>query len=88
MTLAYVGPGGTVYLDYPASADPGGTWRVDDAGDFSLESYQPLFAFRTGAGLELAVRWSGPEGAAMDLYRQEGDAFVPFVAASWYRMDE
>jgi hypothetical protein len=88
VTLAYAAPGGLVFLDYPASDDPGGTWRADDGNEFSPDAYRPLFAFRTKAGLELAVRWSGAEGEAMDLYRQEGDTFVPFVAASWYRMDE
>jgi len=86
--LVYNGPGGMVFLEYPGSADPGGTWRADDGGEFPLETYRPLFAFRTQAGLELAVRWAGNEGNAMDLYRQDGDMFVPFVAASWYRMEE
>lgn len=88
VTLAFADAKGAVFLDYPGSADPGGTWRLDDAGEFSVEAYRPLFAFRTEAGLELAVRWSGAEGEAMDLFRQEGDAFVPFVAASWYRQDQ
>ncbi len=84
-TLAYADPEGLVFLDYPATADPGGTWRPDDGGEFPLEGYRPLFAFRTADGLELAVRVSGGDGAAMELYRQEGDAFVPFVAAVWPR---
>ncbi len=88
VTLAYSGPDGSAYLDHPADVDPGGTWRVDDGGNFTVADYKPLFAFRTKAGLELAVRWSGAEGEAMNLYRQEGDAFAPFVAASWYRMEE
>lgn len=84
--LAYDAPGtAPVYLHYPASADPGGTWRADDGGEFSLTDYRPLFAFRSRAGLELAVRWSGPEGDALDLYRQEGDALTPYVAATWIR---
>ena len=88
VTLAYAAPGEkTVFLDHPASADPGGTWKPDDGGEFFPENYRPLFAFRTRAGLELAVRWSGPDGDSMDLYRQDGEALVPFVAASWYRPD-
>lgn len=84
-TLAYADADGLVFLDYPATADPEGTWRADDGGEFPLDGYRPLFAFRTEDGLELAVRFGGGEGAAMDLYRQEGDAFVPFVAAVWAR---
>ena len=84
--LAYHAPGAApVYLHYPASAEPGGTWRLDDEGEFPVEAYRPLFAFRSEAGLELAVRWSGPEGDALDLYRQEGDALAPYVAATWIR---
>ena len=83
VTLVYTGPEGPVYFDHPAEADPAGTWRADDGGEFPVESYRPLFAFRTKAGLEVAVRWSGAEGEAMDLYRQEGNTFLPFVAASW-----
>ena len=82
-TLAYADARGLVFLDYPATTDPGGTWRAEDGGEFPLADYRPLFAFRTATGLELAVRWAGPEGEAMDLYRQKGDAFVPFVAATW-----
>jgi len=85
VTLAYAAPGETAFLDHAASADPGGTWRLDDGGEFSPENYRPLFAFRTSAGLELAVRWTGPDGDAMDLYRQDGDVLAPFVAASWRR---
>lgn len=85
VTLAYADADGLVFLDYPATADPGGTWRTDDGGEFPVEGYRPLFAFRTADGLELAVRMRGSEGAAMDLYRQEGDVFVPFVAAAWAR---
>ena len=86
VVLAYSGPGGkAAYLEYPGSADPGGTWRLDDGGEFSLEAYRPLFAFRGPGGLELAVRWSGPEGDALDLYRQADDSFTPFVAATWAR---
>jgi hypothetical protein len=88
VAMAYAGPGTSIFLDFPANADPGGTWREGDGGEFPLASCRPLFAFRTNAGLELSVRWSGSEGDAMDLYRQSGDTFVPFVAASWYRMDE
>ncbi|MHC1713040.1 MAG: hypothetical protein AB9872_12915 [Solidesulfovibrio sp.] len=88
VTMAYGAPGTSIFLDFPANADPNGTWREGDGGEFSLTSCQPLFAFRSNTGLELSVRWSGPEGDAMDLYRQSGDLFVPFVAASWYRMDE
>jgi hypothetical protein len=88
VTLAYADADGAIFLDYPGNADPGGTWRADDGGEFPVEGYRPLFAFRTGAGLELAVRWSGTEGEAMNLYRQEGRTFVPFVAASWYHPDE
>jgi len=88
VTLAYAAPGETIFLDYPGNADPSGTWRDDDGGEFSLDAYRPLFAFRTADGLELAVRWTGAEGEAMDLFRQDGDRFVPFVAASWYRMAE
>ena len=50
VTLAYTGPAGPAYCDHPAEADPAGTWRPDDGGTFSVESYQPLFAFRTKAG--------------------------------------
>ncbi len=81
-TLAYADSRGLVFLDYPATADPGGTWSEDDGGEFPVAGYTPLFAFRTAGGLELAVRVSGGEGAAMDLYRQDGETFVPFVAAS------
>lgn len=88
VTLAYADADGAVFLDHPGTADPGGTWRADDGGVFSVEGYRPLFAFRTGAGLELAVRWSGAEGEAMNLYRQDGRSFVPFVAASWHHPDE
>jgi hypothetical protein len=84
--LAYNAPGKPpVYLEYPGSADPGGTWRLEDGGEFSLDAYRPLFAFAGPGGLELAVRWSGPEGDALDLYRQEGDMLAPFVAATWVR---
>ncbi|KHK02994.1 hypothetical protein [Desulfovibrio sp. TomC] len=84
VVLAYSAPGGQpAYLEYPGSADPGGTWRLDDGGEFSLDAYRPLFAFRGPQGLELAVRWSGPEGDALDLYRQADDSFTPFVAATW-----
>ena len=84
--LAYDAPGHpAAYLHYPATAEPGGTWRVDDDGEFPVAAYQPLFAFRSETGLELAVRWSGPEGDTLDLYRQEGDAFTPYVAANWLR---
>ena len=86
-TLAYVDARGMVFLDYPATVDPEGTWRAEDGGEFPVADYRPLFAFRTARGLELAVRWAGPEGEAMDLYRQEGDAFVPYVAATWPRGD-
>lgn len=86
VVLAYDAPGTPpVYLHYPGSADPGGTWRADDGGEFPLQAYRPLFAFRSEAGLELAVRWSGPDGDALDLYRQEGDTLTPFVAATWIR---
>ena len=86
VVLAYSGPAGPpAYLDYPGSADPGGTWRLDDGGEFSLDAYRPLFAFRGPRGIELAVRWSGPEGDALDLYRQADDSFTPFVAATWAR---
>ncbi|WP_428563106.1 MAG: hypothetical protein ACP59X_23150 [Solidesulfovibrio sp. DCME] len=84
-TLAYAEADRLVFLDYPATADPGGAWRPDDGGEFPLDGYRPLFAFRTDDGLELAVRVSGGGNASMDLYRQEGDAFVPFVAAAWPR---
>ena len=82
-TLAYVAPGAApVYLDHQ-----GGLEGVDAiaGGEFSPEAYQPLFAFRSQAGLELAVRWTGPEGDALDLYRQEGDVLTPYVAAIWAR---
>lgn len=86
VVLAVTAPGRPpVYLDYPGSAEPGGTWRVADGGEFALDAYRPLFAFRGPDGLELAVRWSGPEGDALDLYRQEGDVLAPFVAANWGR---
>lgn len=83
VTLAYVDGKDMVSLDYPGTADPEGTWRTDDGNEFPVENYRPLFAFRTATGLELAVRWSGPEGEVMDLYRQDGALFVPFVAATW-----
>ncbi|MHC1791042.1 hypothetical protein [Solidesulfovibrio sp.] len=83
VVLAVTAPGQQpVYLDYPGTAEPGGTWRVADGGEFSRDVYQPLFAFRGPGGLELAVRWSGPEGDTLDLYRQEGDLLAPFVAAN------
>lgn len=87
MTLAYSGKSAPVFLDYPSRTETAGPWNLDATGDVSPESYRPLFAFRTDKGLELAVRWSGPEGNAMDLYRQQGDVFVPFVAAAWPRLD-
>jgi len=85
VSLAYTGPGGPIYADHPAETDPSGTWRADDGGEFPVDNYRPLFAFRTGDGLEVAVRWSGAEGEIMDLYHQKGQTFQPFVAASWYR---
>jgi hypothetical protein len=88
VTLAYSGTGGPVYRDLPALADPEGTWRTGDGGEFSVANYRPLFAFRSRSGLEVAVRWSGADGEAMDLYRQEGQAFAPFVAATRLRADE
>lgn len=88
VTLAYTGPAGPAFCDHPAEADPAGTWRPDDGGIFSVENYQPLFAFRTKAGLEVAVRWSRGDGDTLDLYRQEGRTLTPFLAASWYRAGE
>lgn len=85
VSLAYTGPDGPIFADHPADADPSGTWRADDGGRFPVENYRPLFAFRTPDGLEVAVHWSGSEGEVMDLYRQSGRTFQPFVAASWYR---
>ncbi len=88
VTLAYADQDGLVVLEYPANDDPGGAWRGDEGSAVPVEGYRPLFAFRTREGLELAVRWTGTEGEAMNLYRQEGQAFVPFVAASWPHADE
>lgn len=85
VSVLYSGPGGPIYSDHPADADPSGTWRADDGGNFPLDNYRPLFAFRSKNGLEVAVRWSGAEGENLDLYRQKGQTFRPFVAASWYR---
>lgn len=88
VTLAYTGPGGPVYRDHAAASDPAGTWLPDDASTFPVEGYRPLFAFRTSAGLEVAVRWTDTDGQAMDLYRQEGQTFVPYLAANWYQPGE
>ncbi len=85
LTLAYDAPGGTVLLDYPANGGPDGPWAVDGGRSCSVDSFQPLFAFRTVDGLELAVRWSEEDGDAMELYRQQDDRFVPFVAATLSR---
>lgn len=86
VTLGWSMPGApTVYLDHAGTAEAGGTWQVGDGGEFSPEAYQPLFAFAGASGRELAVRWSGPEGDALDLYRQDGDTLAPFVAAAWAR---
>lgn len=87
VTLAYTGPEGAVYRDLPATANPEGTWRPNDGGLFPFDRYRPLFAFRSKTGLEVAVRWSGNDGDEMDLYRQDGATFTPFVAASWPRDD-
>jgi len=88
VSLAYTGPGGPVYRDLPGMADPEGTWRAHDDGKFSAEQYLPLFAFRSKAGLEVAVRWSGSDGESIDLFRQEGSTFAPFVAAFRPRVDD
>lgn len=86
VTLAWTMPEApTVYLDHVGTAEAGGTWRVGDGGEFAPEAYQPLFAFLGASGRELAVRWSGPEGDALDLYRQDGDSLVSSVAAVWPR---
>ena len=87
-TLVYTGAGGPVFRDHPVEAGPGGTWHPDEGESFSAEGYQPLFAFRTKNGLEVAVRWHGADGRTMDLYRQEGETFVPYLAANWYQQGE
>jgi len=87
VTLAYTGPEGATCRGLPAAATPDGTWRVNDGGLFPLDHFRPLFAFRSKAGLEVAVRWSGDDGDEMDLYRQDGGTFTSYVAASWPRDD-
>lgn len=82
VTMAYAGPEGPIYRDLPARADPEGTWRTADGGRFAPQDFRPLFAFHTKDGLEVAVRWSGADEVAMDLYRQQGQVFLPFVAAT------
>ncbi len=85
LTLAYAGSDGLVCLDDPDAADFVAPWRPDADARFPEDGLRPLFAFRTGQGLELAVRRTGGELSCMELYRQDGDVFVPYVAASWPR---
>lgn len=85
VSVLYTGPGGPIYSDHPADTDPSGARQSDAADRFSPDTYRPLFAFRGKDGLEVAVRRSEANGETMDLYRQQGQTFQPFIAASWSR---
>ncbi len=66
-------------VKYPASASSTSAWRVDDQGKWEAGSFVPLFVFEriSDGGLEIAVQWSGPEGARLIVYRALGDALQP-----------
>lgn len=86
LTLTYIDPTSAVFRDLPE--EPAGTdpdQRRDAA--FAPGSVRPLFAFRSRTGLEVAVRRTDAAHEEMDLYRQDGETFTPFVAASWSRDD-
>lgn len=85
VTLVYTGAEGTVFRELSPESD--GTNAVNTETPLALDRYRPLFAFRSKAGLEVALRRSGDDSDEMDLYRQDGGTFTSFVAASWPRDD-
>lgn len=61
-SLALEDNGQWVFMDYPATYNESGTWRVDDGGQVVPDMFSVLLAARTAEGMVLGMKWLGAEG--------------------------
>lgn len=84
VSLVVITPESIAYKDFPAKYDETSTWRVDDGGEFAMESYTLLAAFEHHGTLELVTEWIGAEGISIEYMLHLGKQLITRKESSRY----
>lgn len=84
VSLVVITPSQIMYRDFPALYNETSTWRVDDGGEFDMESFHLLAVFDRQGTLELVTEWIGAEGYALEYLMQSDKQLIVKKEASRY----